>query len=250
MLAGRKCSHMGLHEGGEWLRVAGEFIFSPEIAELSLIHAGSSDTEYSTLLQRAERARTLLSFLAMSEMFVVMVQMIIELIALLIELFALTLDLMAEAVMMLAEFVLMLCGRPRKFKRLKLRRPRAPLAEMTPRQKLSRQGAVCIAVFLLVVFAGYAAYEFSTRTIRVTAEDGTPAALAKFVWEKKNETRYARTDLKGRLKVPRFGVKDVRIEDRRYEPRTWKGALPNQVLLNRTPLGKTADAFLSPARGK
>ena len=69
--------------------------------------------------------------------------------------------------------------------------------------------------------------------------------LAKFVWEKKNETRYARTDLKGQLKVPRFGVKDVRIEDRRYEPRTWKGTLPNQVLLNRTPVGKTADAVLS-----
>jgi len=198
----------------------------------------------------AASARALLISFGMSEILIVILQMILELFALLIELAALTLELMVEAVMMLVEFALMLSGRPRKFKRLKLRRPRRPTAEMTSRQKVSRRGAVCLAILLLLVFSGYSAYRLSTRTIRVTAEDGTPAPVAKFVWDKKSETRHTRTDLNGDLTLPRFGVKEVRIEDRRYEPRTWKGRIPDHLVLQRTAAGKLADPFLLRAKGK
>ena len=178
----------------------------------------------------------------------ILIEIVVELIALLIELSALTLELMAEGAMMVVEFLIMLFGGTRKFKRLKLRRPRTPVAEVTARQKISRRGAVCLALFL--VFAGYSTYRLSTRTIRVTAEDGTPAALAKFVWENENRTRYARTNLRGDLELPRFGVREVWIQDSRYEPRSWKGGLPDKVALKRTALGKTADALLSPAMSK
>jgi hypothetical protein len=188
--------------------------------------------------------------MAVIELLIILIEMVIELIGLVIELFVATLELIAEGAMLLAELAIMLFGGTRKFKRLKLRRPRTPVAEMTSRQRVSRRGAVCLAILLLLVFSGYSAYRLSTRIIRVTADDGTPAPVAKFVWDKKSETRHTRTDLNGDLKLPRFGLKEVRIEDRRYEPRTWKGRIPEHLVLQRTAAGKLADPFLLRAKGK
>jgi len=43
---------------------------------------------------------------------------------------------------------------------------------------------------------------------------------------------------------PEFREEEVRIEDRRYEPQTWKGRIPDHLVLQRTAAGKLADPFL------
>lgn len=146
---------------------------------------------------------------------------------------------MADLLEVAVEMVISLFGAKVRLKRLRIPRPTAKKVE--PNLRTGAIGAVVIAL----LWAGLAGYHLVWhRKVTVVSDDGAPVVLAGFIVDSGNDEVRVRT-ANGKLKLRRFGVKSLRVEDVRFQPKSWPGSdIPAKLVVQRSETGQALQAVV------
>jgi len=97
---------------------------------------------------------------------------------------------------------------------------------------------ICIVIVALV----YGIIALKDKEIQFVATDGKSLPFAEIVITTNNEVKNKRTDLTGKIEVPRFGLVSLKINDTRYVEQTWSGnEIQKRIIVKRSIIGSGLD---------
>lgn len=162
----------------------------------------------------------------------------VELLMGVVELSFLFIELSVNLLEIGLEVVALLFGAKWELKRVKLRRPQT-------KREPNLAGAVVLIVLMLSVSLGFVGYHTVWhRKVQVVLKDGARVTFAKFVMDRKGKQVEVEA-VDGELKLPRFGVEGLHVQDRRFVGKSWPGSqVPSTVVLERTERGELMDALV------
>jgi hypothetical protein len=93
------------------------------------------------------------------------------------------------------------------------------------------------------------------RKVTLLAEDGHTLPFAALIIHTKDGDSRQRTDIAGKVHIPRFTTTALTVNDPRYVGKTWqKSEIGSELTVGRTVLGSSMDIFadrlLKPAKDK
>jgi len=110
--------------------------------------------------------------------------------------------------------------------------------------KGTKIGIIFGALALSIVVLLFLGPSLTTRTVTLVAEDGHSLPLAAVIIRDDDGNRHERTDISGKVSLPRFGSYSLTIKDPRYIEKTWtKSELEPELLVERSILGTSLDGF-------
>lgn len=112
------------------------------------------------------------------------------------------------------------------------------------KRSLRRRKAGGLMVFVLIVAVlGWMGVDLLLhRTVTLVAEDGAPLPLAAIAIQTVNGSKERRTDLSGRVAIPRFSTSSLTIKDPRYVEQTWPvSEIEFDLVASRTSFGEKLD---------
>jgi hypothetical protein len=100
-------------------------------------------------------------------------------------------------------------------------------------------------VLVVTGVVGYFAFQnLSTRNITFIADDGHSLPFASVVVYKGDKPNHRRTLNDGSLKISRFGIDKIVLNDKRYKAQTWRDDEFEEILtVKRSFIGKSVDAL-------
>ena len=101
-----------------------------------------------------------------------------------------------------------------------------------------------MVILFVIIFFTFNHYK--TREVTFVADDGHSLPFASIVVYQDDKVFHKRTKNDGSLKIPRFGVDKVIINDKRYKTATWQADEIKDILtVKRSFLGKGVDKLAS-----
>ncbi len=179
-----------------------------------------------------------------------LIALIFSFVGLILEGFSAFFVLIINGFAYLIEFIMLLfvsdfsLGRAKRYKRHKKNENTSEYNHQNQSEAgIEKYFPIMIVVFVVIFFAFN---HYKTRSITFVAEDGHSLPFASIVIYQGDNIVHKRTKNDGSLKIPRFGVDKVVINDKRYKSNTWESDEIEDILtVKRSLLGKGVDKLAS-----